>query len=35
MGLMALKLFYDTDESRQGFDALQEKRQPDFRRYAK
>lgn len=35
MGLMALKLYYDTDESREGVNALQEKRQPDFRRYAK
>jgi 2-ketocyclohexanecarboxyl-CoA hydrolase len=35
MGLMALKLYYDTEESREGVNALQEKRQPDFRKYAK
>jgi 2-ketocyclohexanecarboxyl-CoA hydrolase len=35
MGLYALKLYYDTDESREGVKAFQEKRKPDFRRYAK
>jgi 2-ketocyclohexanecarboxyl-CoA hydrolase len=34
MGLYALKLYYDTDESREGVLALKEKRKPDFRRYA-
>ena len=35
MGLYALKLYYDTDESREGVNALKEKRKPDFRKYAK
>ena len=35
MGLYALKLFYDTEESREGVKALKEKRKPDFRKYAK
>ena len=35
MGLYALKLFYDTEESREGVRAFQEKRAPDFRKYAK
>ncbi|HSB25898.1 MAG TPA: 2-ketocyclohexanecarboxyl-CoA hydrolase [Burkholderiaceae bacterium] len=35
MGLYALKLYYDTDESREGVAALQEKRKPDFRKFAK
>jgi 2-ketocyclohexanecarboxyl-CoA hydrolase len=35
MGLYALKLYYDTEESREGVRAFQEKRAPDFRRYAK
>ncbi|MCY1523113.1 1,4-dihydroxy-2-naphthoyl-CoA synthase [compost metagenome] len=35
MGMYALKLYYDTDESREGVKAFQEKRKPDFRRYAK
>jgi 2-ketocyclohexanecarboxyl-CoA hydrolase len=35
MGLYALKLFYDTEESREGVKAFQEKRKPDFRRRAK
>jgi 2-ketocyclohexanecarboxyl-CoA hydrolase len=35
MGLYALKLYYDTDESKEGVRAFQEKRKPDFRRYAK
>ena len=35
MGLYALKLYYDTDESREGVKAFQEKRKPDFRRYAR
>lgn len=35
LGLQALKLYYDTDESREGVRALQEKRKPDFRKYAK
>ncbi|MGZ5746818.1 MAG: 2-ketocyclohexanecarboxyl-CoA hydrolase [Caldimonas sp.] len=35
MGLYALKLFYDTEESREGVRAFQEKRAPDFRKHAK
>ena len=35
LGLQALKLYYDTDESREGVNALQEKRKPDFRKYVK
>jgi 2-ketocyclohexanecarboxyl-CoA hydrolase len=35
MGMLALKLYYDTDESREGVAALKEKRKPDFRKYAK
>ena len=31
----ALKLYYDTEESREGVRAFQEKRAPDFRRHAK
>jgi 2-ketocyclohexanecarboxyl-CoA hydrolase len=34
MGLYALKLYYDTDESKEGVAALEEKRKPDFRRFA-
>ena len=32
MGLMALKLYYDTEESREGVRAFKEKRKPDFRK---
>lgn len=35
LGMYALKLFYDTEESREGVNAFNEKRKPDFRRYAK
>ena len=35
MGLYALRLFYDTEESREGVRAFQDKRAPDFRRHAK
>ena len=35
MGMYALKLYYDTEESREGVRAFQEKRKPDFRKYAK
>jgi len=35
MGLYALKLYYDTEESREGVRAFQEKRKPEFRKYAK
>ncbi|RLA46876.1 MAG: 1,4-dihydroxy-2-naphthoyl-CoA synthase [Gammaproteobacteria bacterium] len=35
LGLQALKLYYDTDESREGVNALNEKRPPEFRKYVK
>ena len=35
MGMYALKLYYDTEESREGVNALKEKRKPEFRKYAK
>ena len=35
MGMYALNLYYDTEESREGVSALKEKRKPDFRKYAK
>ncbi len=35
MGMYALKLYYDTEESREGVKAFQEKRKPEFRKYAK
>ncbi len=35
MGMLALKLYYDTDESREGVAALREKRRPEFRKHAK
>ena len=35
LGMQALKLYYDTDESREGVNALQEKRKPEFRKYVK
>lgn len=34
LGLQALRLYYDSEESREGVRALKEKRAPDFRRYA-
>ncbi|MFA7438611.1 2-ketocyclohexanecarboxyl-CoA hydrolase [Castellaniella sp.] len=35
MGMYALKLYYDTEESREGVNSFKEKRKPDFRKYAK
>ena len=35
LGMYALKLYYDTDESREGVNALKEKRKPEFRKYVK
>ena len=35
LGFEALRLYYDTDESREGVSALGEKRTPDFRKYVK
>ncbi|MEC9341736.1 MAG: enoyl-CoA hydratase-related protein [Pseudomonadota bacterium] len=34
-GLQALKLYYDTEESKEGVNALNEKRKPDFRKFVK
>ncbi len=33
MGMQALKLYYDSDESQEGVRAFNEKRHPDFRQY--
>ncbi len=33
MGMYALKLYYDTEESKEGGRAAKEKRKPDFRKY--
>ena len=35
MGMYALKLYYDSEESREGVRALSEKRKPEFRKYVK
>ena len=35
LGMYALKLYYDTEESREGVKALGERRKPEFRKYAK
>lgn len=35
LGLQALKLYYDTEESKEGGRALKEKRAPDFHKYVK
>lgn len=35
LGMQALKLYYDSDESKEGVLALQEKREPDFRKALK
>ena len=32
--MQALKLYYDTEESKEGGRAFREKRKPDFRKYA-
>jgi 2-ketocyclohexanecarboxyl-CoA hydrolase len=35
LGMQALSLYYQSEESREGVRAFTEKRKPDFRRYAK
>lgn len=35
MGMQAVKLFYGTEESKEGVRAFKEKRKPDFRKYRK
>jgi 2-ketocyclohexanecarboxyl-CoA hydrolase len=34
MGMHALSLYYDTEESKEGGNAFREKRKPDFRKFA-
>ena len=31
LGMLALKMYYDTDESREGVNALKDKRKPEFK----
>ena len=35
LGMQALKLYYETDDSKEGVRAFNEKRKPEFRKYAK
>ena len=35
LGMQALKIYYDTEESKEGVRAFNEKRKPEFRKYAK
>jgi len=35
LGMQALKLYYETEESKEGVRAFNAKRKPDFRKYAK
>ena len=35
MGMYALKLYYDTEESKEGVNALKERRKPEFRKFVK
>jgi len=35
LGMQALSLYYNTEESQEGVNAFKEKRKPDFRKYQK
>ena len=35
MGMQTLKMYYQTEESKEGVRAFIEKRKPDFRKYVK
>jgi len=35
MGMQALRMYYETEESKEGVKALKEKRKPEFRKYTK
>jgi 2-ketocyclohexanecarboxyl-CoA hydrolase len=35
MGMQSLKMYYQTEESKEGVRAFNEKRKPDFRKHAK
>ena len=35
LAMWALKLYYETDESKEGGNAFREKRKPDFREFFK
>jgi 2-ketocyclohexanecarboxyl-CoA hydrolase len=35
LGFQALRMYYDTEESKEGVRSFQEKRKPEFRKYVK